>query len=122
MKFDCFRLKLEDFSLKLDYFSLKLDYFSLKLDCFSLKFESFCWKFNNFALQVKELRNRADEAARNKLMHEQEGVQFTVPLIGQHFENLLASLANLYNNDQYGLILDFWCPAGSENTERLPQR
>ena len=27
-------------------------------------------------LKVKELRNRADEAARNKLMHEQEGVIF----------------------------------------------
>ena len=31
-------------------------------------------------LKVKELRNRADDAARNKLMHEQEGVQFNVPL------------------------------------------
>ena len=47
-------------------------------------------------LKVKELRNRADEAARNKLMHEQEGIQYTVPLAGQHFENLLAALAALY--------------------------
>ena len=45
--------------------------------------------------KVKELRNRADESARNKLMHEQEGVQFTVPLAGQHFENLLTALGVL---------------------------
>ena len=63
---------------------------------------------------------RADEAARNKLMHEQEGIQFTVPLAGQHFENLLAALAGLYKNDNCGLILDFWCP--TENMERLPHR
>ena len=50
-------------------------------------------------LKVKELRNRADEAARNKLMHEQEGIQYTVPLAGQHFENLLAALAALYRNE-----------------------
>jgi nuclear pore complex protein Nup205 len=73
-------------------------------------------------LKVKELRNRADEAARNKLMHEQEGVQYSVPLAGQHFENLLAGLTKLYANDDLGLglVLDFWCP--SENIERLPQR
>ena len=53
-------------------------------------------------------------------MHEQEGVQFTVPLAGQHFENLLTALGVLYNNDSHGLILDFWCP--SDNMERLPQR
>ena len=64
-------------------------------------------------LKVKELRNRADEAARNKLMHEQEGVQFTVPLAGQHFENLMTALGTLYSYDQYGLILDFWCPSGN---------
>ena len=71
-------------------------------------------------LKVKELRNRADEAARNKLMHEQEGVQFTVPLQGQHFESLLTALSALYSNDSYGLILDFWCP--SDNVERYSQR
>ncbi len=71
-------------------------------------------------LKVKELRNRADDSARNKMMHEQEGVSFTVPLSGQHFENLLTALATLYKNDSYGLILEFWCP--SDNMERLPQR
>lgn len=71
-------------------------------------------------LKVKELRNRADESARNKLMHEHEGIQFTVPLAGQHFENLLAALAALYKNDNCELILDFWCP--TENMDRLPHR
>ena len=36
-------------------------------------------------LRIKELRNRADEAARNKLMHEQEGIVYTVPAAGQAF-------------------------------------
>ena len=71
-------------------------------------------------LKVKELRNRADESARNKMMHEQEGVQFTVPLSGQHFENLLNALGQLYKFDKYGLILDFW--SSNDNVERLPQR
>ena len=53
-------------------------------------------------------------------MHEAEGIQFTVPLAGQHFENLLAALAALYKNDNCDLILDFWCP--TENMERLPHR
>ena len=48
-------------------------------------------------LKVKELRNRADDAARNKLMHEQEGIQFNVPLQGQHFEQLMCSVAQLYS-------------------------
>ena len=62
---------------------------------------------------MKEIRNRADESARNKQMHEQEGVQFTVPLAGQHFESLLTALGVLYTNDNHGLILDFWCPSGN---------
>jgi hypothetical protein len=49
-------------------------------------------------------------------MHEQEGVQFTVPLAGQHFESLLTALGVLYTNDNHGLILDFWCPSGNFNT------
>jgi nuclear pore complex protein Nup205 len=63
-------------------------------------------------LRIKELRNRADEAARNKLMHEQEGIQYTVPLAGQHFGQLLLTVAALYAGDplELGLAAAFWCP------------
>jgi len=87
-------------------------------------------------LKVKELRNRADDAARNKLMHEQEGIQFNVPLQGQHFGQLLSSVAKLYNDIEDGshleLVLDYWCPietstaggatSGGGGMERYPTR
>ena len=47
-------------------------------------------------LKVKELRNRADDAARNSMMHEAEGIQYNVPLQGQHFEYLLKSIAGAW--------------------------
>ena len=49
---------------------------------------------------MKELRNRADDAARNKMMHEHEGVHYNVPLMGQHFENLLNCIARLYSTEE----------------------
>ena len=63
-------------------------------------------------LKVKELRNRADDAARNACMHEQEGIQYTVPPAGQHFPQLLASLAELYKGDPLKLNLSgmYWAP------------
>ena len=84
-------------------------------------------------LKVKELRNRADDAARNIMMHEQEGIAYAAPLAGQHFENLLAAIAALYSNDDLGLGLaaEFWCPsdggmmsssASNSMVERYPQR
>jgi len=81
-------------------------------------------------LKVKELRNRSDDAARNHLAHEQEGVHYAVPLAGQHFEHLLRSLAALHRRDELnlGLVTDFWCPTPEANapaasmTERIPQR
>ena len=59
---------------------------------------------------MKEIRNRADDAARNILMHEQEGIAYASPLAGQHFEHLLGAIAALYSNDELGLGLaaDFW--------------
>ena len=62
-------------------------------------------------LKIKELRNRADDSARNAVMHEQEGVQYNVPLAGQHFSQLLVSLAQLYSRDELelGLADTFWC-------------
>ncbi len=77
-------------------------------------------------LKVKELRNRADDAARNSLMHEHEGVHYTVPMAGQHFEHLLRTIAALYRSDdlKLGLVLDYWCPSdvNSSVMERCPQR
>ena len=79
-------------------------------------------------LKVKELRNRADDAARNNMMHENEGIAYQVPPAGQHFQHLLLTIAKLYAVDDLGLGLncEFWCPAsGSElnmTTERYPQR
>ena len=63
-------------------------------------------------LRIKELRNRADEAARNKLMHEQEGIVYTVPAAGQHFGQLLLAVAALYAGDplELGLAAAYWCP------------
>ena len=80
---------------------------------------------------MKELRNRADDAARNILMHEQEGIAYAAPLAGQHFEHLLGAIAALYSNDDLGLGLasDFWCPmdggmnsASNSMVERFPLR
>lgn len=78
-------------------------------------------------LKVKELRNRADDAARNTLMFEQEGIHYTAPLQSQHFEMLLTTITALYERDELGLGLDrdFWCPtetSASGQAERLPQR
>ena len=67
-------------------------------------------------LKVKELRNRADDAARNACMHEQEGIQYTVPLAGQHFPQLLGSLAELYKGDPLDLNLSglYWAPTETD--------
>ena len=63
-------------------------------------------------LKIKELRNRADDAARNKMMHEQEGIQYTVPLLGQHFQHLLNTIPRLYKGDPLRLSLgeNYWLP------------
>jgi len=68
---------------------------------------------NLMPLKIKELRNRADDAARNKMMHEQEGIQYSVPLVGQHFQQLLVSIAHLYAGDSLdlGLAEAYWFAA-----------
>lgn len=60
-------------------------------------------------------------------MHEQEGIIYNMPLVGQHFEHFMTSIAKLYEKDSLGLVLDFWCPTdgaitGSGQMERLPHR
>ena len=61
-------------------------------------------------LKIKEMRHRADESARNAMMHEQEGIQFTVPMAGQHFPQLLLTVSSIYSSDRLGLGLSdvFW--------------
>eukprot|EP00095_Tigriopus_kingsejongensis_P011855 maker-scaffold180_size281610-snap-gene-0.27 protein:Tk11855 transcript:maker-scaffold180_size281610-snap-gene-0.27-mRNA-1 annotation:"nuclear pore complex protein nup205" len=78
-------------------------------------------------LKVKELRNRADDAARNCLMHEQEGIHYNVPKAGQHFEHMMHTIAKLYEEDplNLGLALEYWCPPDGNSSgiaERYPQR
>jgi len=72
-------------------------------------------------LKIKELRNRADDSARNALMHEQEGIQYTVPLSGQHFAQILATVSHLYQGDKLDLILAdlYWCPTESSGAADL---
>jgi len=66
-------------------------------------------------LKIKELRNRADDSARNALMHEQEGIQYTPPLAGQHFSQILGTVSQLYTGDTLDLSLAdlYWCPVES---------
>ena len=73
-------------------------------------------------LKIKELRNRADDSARNAVMHEQEGVQYTVPLAGQHFSQLLATISSLYAGDKLDLGLAdlYWC--STELATPLPRQ
>ena len=47
------------------------------------------------------------------MMHEQEGIQYSVPVAGQHFQQLLLSVASLYSGDslELGLSVAYWCAA-----------
>ena len=59
------------------------------------------------------------------MIHENEGIIYTVPLSGQHLEHLLNSIATLYANNDLGLSLnlEYWCPtAGDSSNERYPAR
>ena len=51
----------------------------------------------------------------NGMYSVQEGIQYTVPLSGQHFQQLLLSLAHLYAGDSLdlGLAEAYWCAADS---------
>jgi len=62
-------------------------------------------------LKIKELRNRADDSARNAVMHEQEGISYNVPLAGQHFGQLLVLISQLYTGDPLDTCLAdvYWC-------------
>ena len=75
-------------------------------------------------LKIKELRNRADDSARNAVMHEQEGVQYTVPLAGQHFSQLLVTISSLYAGDKLDLGLAdlYWCSTELADTRHCPAK
>ena len=62
-------------------------------------------------LKIKELRNRADDSARNAVMHEQEGISYNVPLAGPHFGQLLVLISQLYTGDPLDTCLAdvYWC-------------
>ncbi|XP_043228757.1 nuclear pore complex protein Nup205-like [Amphibalanus amphitrite] len=65
-------------------------------------------------LKVKELRNRADEAARTIQMNQKEGLQPPADL-PQDFEHLLRLLTALYEKDPLalGLSQDYWASEGA---------
>jgi len=78
-------------------------------------------------LKIKELRNRADDSARNALMHEQEGIQYTPPLAGQHFSHILGTVSHLYTGDTLELALadHYWCPtesSGATDSRHCPAK
>ena len=75
-------------------------------------------------LKIKELRNRADDSARNAVMHEQEGIQYTVPLGGQHFSQLLVTISSLYTGDplDLGLADSYWCSTDAADTRHCPAK
>ena len=53
------------------------------------------------------------------MIHENEGIVYTVPLSGQHLEHLLNSISTLYHNNDLGLslMLEFWCPTSGNYHE-----
>ena len=69
-------------------------------------------------LKIKELRNRADDSARNAVMHEQEGIQYNVPLAGQHFSQLLLTISSLYSADHLDLgLADVYWSSSTDLTD-----
>ena len=75
-------------------------------------------------LKIKELRNRADDSARNAVMHEQEGIQYTAPLGGQHFSYLLVTISSLYTGDPLALALadSYWCSTDIADSRHCPAK
>lgn len=62
--------------------------------------------------KVKELRIRADEAARTLQAYAHEGLEAPVSL-PRHFEQFMFCIAKLYSQDKLklDLMLEYWCPA-----------
>ncbi|CAG0883896.1 unnamed protein product [Cyprideis torosa] len=60
-------------------------------------------------LKIKEMRNRADEAARLAEAHMQHGLDPPRNL-PQDFSDLLTFLTKFYEKDRWGLRQDYWCP------------
>ena len=57
-------------------------------------------------------------------MHEQEGIQFNVPLAGQHFSQLLLTISALYNGDSLDLSLAdiYWCSNDLNDSRHCPAK
>lgn len=64
-----------------------------------------------FPLRIQELRNRAEEVARTKQAHIQEGLEPPSNL-PHHFEHLMLVIHRLYSSDPLDLqlMLDYWYP------------
>lgn len=74
-------------------------------------------------LKVKELRSRAEDAARTVQSYAQQGLE-PPPNLPHHYEHLMLSIARLYREDplHLELVLDYWCPTESSSSSGFPFR
>lgn len=65
-------------------------------------------------LKMKELRNKAEDAAKTISVYAQEGLDPPTSL-SQNFEQFMLCLATLYSSDplNINLEMDYWCPDGT---------
>ncbi|XP_045464322.1 nuclear pore complex protein Nup205 [Harmonia axyridis] len=93
---------------------------NMVLDCNLLYEDEFMYKRMHYLLtdfivylypKVKELRIKADESARTIQVYIREGLEAPVSL-PRHFENLLLSIAKLYQGNKLKntYVLDYWSP------------
>ncbi|KAK7872950.1 hypothetical protein R5R35_004260 [Gryllus longicercus] len=74
-------------------------------------------------MKVKEMKSRSDESARTIQTYMQEGLE-PPQALPHHFEHLLLSVAQLYEQDplKLELSLQYWCPTESLTSERFLYR
>lgn len=74
-------------------------------------------------LKVKELRSRAEDAARTVQSYAQQGLD-PPPNLPHHYEHLMLTIARLYREDplHLDLVLDYWCPTETSTSASFPFR
>lgn len=74
-------------------------------------------------LKVKELRSRAEDAARTVQSYAQQGLE-PPPNLPHHYEHLMLTISRLYREDPLNLdlVLDYWCPTESTTSSAFPYR